>query len=223
MIVRESDHDLPHRGQSWSEFRPPRLFPAGQQCRRRFIRPSQKEAYMTAITSQENVQQRLKRRFERWDTDHSGSLTREDFEREADKVARQMGEDANSAKATQLKKALAGMCSDIARDGGAGSGPISYDQFNQAAQKWMESDEHILKQHLRPMVQAVVALADRSGNDKISREEFMNWLKAVGTDSAQARDAFDRIDTDADSELSTEELLQACVDFHLGRSDFELL
>ncbi|MFL6124665.1 EF-hand domain-containing protein [Actinophytocola sp.] len=174
--------------------------------------------------SDTNVQDRLQRRFNRWDNDHSGVLEKSDFEREADDIAERMGERPNSQRATQLKKALTGMYDDIARDGGGGSSSaVSWEQFQKAAQKWMASDERVLRDHLRPMVQAVVGMVDRDGSGTIDRDEFVAWISAIGAGEGQASDAFDTIDTDGDGSLSVDEVLQACVDFHLGRTDFELL
>jgi Ca2+-binding EF-hand superfamily protein len=174
--------------------------------------------------SQENVRERLRRRFQRWDTDNSGTLERADFEREADAIARRMGESLNGPKATQLKRALTAMFSDLAKDGGASpGGSVSWDQYCHAAQRWMERDEDVLRQHLRPMVEAVVAMADRNGNGRIEREEFIGWISAIGAGNSQAIDAFDQIDLNGNGELSADEVLQAVVDFHLGRSKFELL
>jgi Ca2+-binding EF-hand superfamily protein len=179
---------------------------------------------MSAVMSDTSVQDRLKRRFERWDTDRSGVLEQSDFEREADDIAQRLGESPSGRKAAVLKRALTGMYSDIARDGGGDpSGPVSWEQFYQAAQQWMGRDEDVLREHLRPMVEAVVGIADRDGNGKIEQDEFVAWISAVGAGEGQAEDAFNRIDSDGSGDLSVDEVLQACVDFHLGRSDFELL
>jgi Ca2+-binding EF-hand superfamily protein len=179
---------------------------------------------MTSVMSSAGVQDRLKRRFQRWDVDSSGSLERADFEREAKMIAQRMGEGTDSPRTRQLKQALTGMFEAIARDGGGGPGDsISWEQFHRAAAGWMEGSEQTLRQQLRPMVEAVVAMADRSGNGTIEREEFANWISAIGLDRSTAQNSFDRIDTDRSGELSVDEVLQACVDFHMGRSDFELL
>jgi Ca2+-binding EF-hand superfamily protein len=179
---------------------------------------------MPAVMSDPSVQDRLKRRFQRWDSDGSGNLERSDFEREANGIAQRMGEDPGSPKAQQLEQALTGMFEAIAKDAGAGPlGPISWEQYHDVARRWMESSEEPLRRQLRPMVEAVVGMADKSGNGKIEREEFAAWISALGRPQSKAEDAFDRIDTDGSGGLTVDEVLQACVDFHLGRSDFELL
>jgi Ca2+-binding EF-hand superfamily protein len=179
---------------------------------------------MPAVMSGVSVQDRLKRRFQRWDLDRSGSLERSDFEREAITIAERMGESPGGAKTKRLTQALLGMYEAIARDGGAGrAGSISWDEFRQAASRWMEGNEETLRQQLRPMVEAVVSMADTSGDGTIGRAEFADWISAIGLDRSTAESSFDRIDTNRDGELSIDEVLAACVDFHMGRSDFELL
>ncbi len=179
---------------------------------------------MTTVMSNSSVQDRLKRRFQRWDTDNSGSLDRSDFEREASAIAQRMGENPSAPQARQLKQAMTGMFEAIAKDAGASAaGSISWNQYYQVAKQWMETSEQTLRQNLRPMVEAVVAMADNSGNGTIEREEFAKWISAIGTDRSKAESTFDKIDVNRNGELSVDEVLQACVDFHLGRSDFELL
>jgi Ca2+-binding EF-hand superfamily protein len=179
---------------------------------------------MPAVTSRPGVQDRLKRRFQRWDTDGSGSLERSDFEREASAVAQRLGESPGSPQAKRLNQALTGMFEGIAKDAGVSpTGNVSWDQFQQVAQRWMESSDQKLRQYLRPMVEAVVGMADKSGNGMIEREEFARWISAIGVDRSQAARTFDQIDTNGNGELSVDEVLQACVDFHLGKSDFDIL
>ena len=176
---------------------------------------------MTASMSKPNVQDRLQRRFQRWDSDNSGSLERADFEREAASIAENMG--ANTKQAASLKTALTGMFDDIARDGGGSpASPVSREQYHRAAEMWMGHDEDIIRERMRPMVEAIVKL-DKNGDGTIGREEFVAWISAVGAGDGQANDAFDSIDKNRNGSLNSDEVLQACVDFHLGRSKFELL
>jgi Ca2+-binding EF-hand superfamily protein len=179
---------------------------------------------MTAVTSDASVQDRLKRRFQRWDSDGSGNLERSDFEQEANSIARRMGESPGSPKADRLARALGGMFDAITQDAGTDPrGPVSWAQYHDVARRWMEGSEEPLRRQLRPMVEAVVGLADKNGNGMIEREEFAEWISALGRPKSDAENAFDRIDSDGSGGLTVDEVLQACVDFHLGRSDFELL
>jgi Ca2+-binding EF-hand superfamily protein len=179
---------------------------------------------MPTVMSRAGVQDRLRRRFQRWDVDNSGSLERSDFEREASAIARQLGESPTSPKVKRLTQALVGMFEAIARDAGSSpAGTISWEQFRQVADQWMGESEENLRQQMRPMVEAVVSIADTSGNGTIERAEFTKWISAIGVDRSQAERTFDQIDTDGSGELSVDEVLQACVDFHLGKSEFEIL
>jgi Ca2+-binding EF-hand superfamily protein len=179
---------------------------------------------MTSALSNETVMDRLKRRFDRWDSDRSGTLERSDFEREVNAIAKGLGHGPKAPQTKRLRDAMAGIYESMARDGGVStSGPIPWDQFYSAAEVWMENPDETLHTKLRPLVDAIIGMADNSADGRIGRDEFIGWITAIGTDRSKAERAFDALDTNRSGDLGADEVLDAVVDYHLGRTDFDLL
>jgi Ca2+-binding EF-hand superfamily protein len=168
---------------------------------------------------------RLRQRFSKWDSDGSGSLERSDFEREADRVASSFGVQPQSREARTLKDAYRNLYDYHAKEAGVqGNGSISEDQFIQVNEKLMFSEgEASFNRVLRPVMQALIGLCDDNHDGMINQEEFVKYLKGIGVDKQDARDAFQQIDTDHDNELTVEELLAAVRNFHYGKLDVAML
>ncbi|GAA2360595.1 hypothetical protein GCM10009854_44630 [Saccharopolyspora halophila] len=171
------------------------------------------------------AQDRIKARFDRWDSDGSGDLQRTDFEHEADRIARAFGVEPTTRTALRLKAALVGLfelCADQA--GVSSNGPITEVQFQKAAEGLIfERGEAAFNRALRPVVQGVVRLCDGDGDSRLDRAEFTCWLTALGMDEVKAAEAFERVDADGRGALSEDELLAAIRDYHYGLLDVELI
>lgn len=166
---------------------------------------------------------RLKQRFAKWDVDGSGELTRADFELEARQIAEAFGTTTASDKGKALESALVGMFERLESEAGV-SGSITEAEFVGTCENLMfEQGEASFNRVLEPMVKAIVGLCDKNADGKINRAEFATWLKGVGVESADAATAFDEIDTDADGELSLDELLTSVRNFHIGKLGASLL
>jgi Ca2+-binding EF-hand superfamily protein len=168
---------------------------------------------------------RIKQRFDRWDTDGDGALERADFEREAANIAEAFGKNIESPQGRALRNAFrslfdyhackAGVCPD---------GRITEEQFLDIYDRLMfQQGESSFNRVLRPVMQALIGLCDNDNNGRINRAEFATWLRGLGVSATDARTTFDRIDTNGDGELTVEELLTAVRDFHYGRLDAPML
>jgi Ca2+-binding EF-hand superfamily protein len=167
---------------------------------------------------------RLRQRFEKWDTDRNGVLERSDFEQEATRIARNFGTDINSPQGQQLHKAFTDLFDFQASQAGVPpNGGITLSQFVAVNEKIMQQGESSFDRVLRPTVKALIDLCDDDHNGKINQNEYAKWLKAVGVDSSTARSTFSQIDTDGDGELSMNELLAAVRQFHFGKLEVPLL
>jgi Ca2+-binding EF-hand superfamily protein len=174
----------------------------------------------TAITTD-----RLRQRFAKWDVDGSGTLERTDFEREAERVSGAFGAQPKSREAAALREALCNLFDYHAREAGVPpNGSLSEDQFIQVNERLMFSEgEANFNRVLRPVMQAIVGLCDRSGDGMIDQEEFVAYLQGIGVDEPTAHDAFRQIDTDGTNKLTVDELLAAVRDFHYGKLDVPML
>jgi Ca2+-binding EF-hand superfamily protein len=167
---------------------------------------------------------RLKQRFEKWDSDGNGVLERSDFEQEAKAVAQNFGTDINSPKGQNLHKAYSGLFDHQARQAGVpANGQISLSQFVRANEQLMQQGEADFNRMMRPLVRALIDLCDDNHDGSINQTEYAKWLKAIGVDASTARSTFAQIDTNGDNELSEDELLAAVRKFHFGELDVPLL
>ena len=169
--------------------------------------------------------ERLRKRFARWDLDGSGSLEQADFAKEAGQIARAFDKSPSSAEAKALENAFTSMFQHLAQDAGiSASGSLTEDDFVRVAQKLMfEDGEQAFNDVLGPVMRGIVGLCDKNADGQINRQEFASWLNALGLDQSEAAGAFDQVDTNRNGELSVNELLDAVRQFHFGELDVELL
>jgi Ca2+-binding EF-hand superfamily protein len=166
---------------------------------------------------------RLKQRFQRWDTNGDGKLRRSDFEQEASRISSAFGVPSNSAEGKELRRALVEMFEFHMRQvGGKPDGELTERQFIEVNEQLME-DEQKFRRMLRPTMRALIGLCDDNHDGQINQAEFTNWLRGIGVSGSKARIAFQQIDANADGQLSEEELLDAVREFHYGRLDVPLL
>ncbi|MGP4114405.1 EF-hand domain-containing protein [Streptomyces sp. 4N509B] len=166
---------------------------------------------------------RLKKRFDKWDADGNGQLERSDLREEAARIAFSFGKPASAPEARALRDAFDGLFDHLAGEAGVGAdGPIGESAFLRVAGDLI-SAESTFDRVLGPVVKGIVGLCDRNGDGLINAAEFEAWLAGVGVDREEARSAFAQVDTNGDGELSLDELLVAVRDFHFGRLEVELL
>jgi Ca2+-binding EF-hand superfamily protein len=168
---------------------------------------------------------RLVKRFEKWDTDGNGVLEPSDFQGEAARILDNLGRDAGSPEAQALVSAFQGLYEHLADRAGvpAGSG-ISREQFLSATGDMLfKEGEAGFNRALSPVIKALIALCDDNHDGQIDDREFRAWLTAVGVPASQAGDMFRKVDANGDGRLSEDELLQVVRDFHFGRLEVELL
>ncbi|MFR9728445.1 EF-hand domain-containing protein [Saccharopolyspora sp. MS10] len=176
---------------------------------------------MTAAIANE----RLRKRFAKWDLDGSGRLERSDFEQEAVQIARAFGKNVESLEAQTVRDAFNGLFDYLAESAGVSAGgSLTEEDFLRVTGKLIfEDGEGEFNRVLGPVMSSIVGLCDRDADGVIDAQEFAAWLNAVGVDRAHAAEAFVDVDTDANGKLTVAELLAAVRDFHFGRLHVELL
>lgn len=167
---------------------------------------------------------RLAKRFDKWDTDGNGVLEAGDFQGEAARIAGNLGKE-DSPQAVELQKAFQGLYDVLAEKAGADAAAgISRDQFLSATGDMLfQEGEAAFNRALGPVVKALIGLCDDNHDGEIDGGEFQSWLTAIGVPEADASEAFAKVDANGDGRLSEDELLTAVRDFHFGRLEVELL
>ncbi|MFG2557196.1 EF-hand domain-containing protein [Streptomyces sp. NPDC048581] len=168
---------------------------------------------------------RLAKRFEKWDTDGNGVLEASDFQGEASRIVQNLGKSADAPEAQELHSAFQGLYEHLAQKVGVpAGGAISREQFLDATGEMLfKEGEASLNRALSPVVKALIRLCDDNHDGAIDAGEFQAWLTAVGVPASQAGEMFQKVDSNGDGRLSEDELLQVVRDFHFGRLEVELL
>ncbi|WP_406689885.1 EF-hand domain-containing protein [Saccharopolyspora sp. ID03-671] len=170
------------------------------------------------------VRGRIKTRFDRWDRDGRGGLRRDDFEREALRIAAAFDAPPEAPESVRLREALRGLfelCADHA--GVSPDAAISEVQFLKISEDLIfEQGEAAFNRALRPVAAGVIGVCDGDGDGRIDRAEFVRWLTALGLDDTQAGAAFEHVVGGAGT-LCLDELLATIRDYHYGRLDVELI
>ncbi|MFF5662738.1 EF-hand domain-containing protein [Streptomyces griseofuscus] len=169
--------------------------------------------------------ERLVKRFEKWDTDGNGVLDAADFQSEARRIAQNLGKDADAPEVQELQAAFTGLYEYLAEQAGVeAGGAISRQQFLDATGDMLfKEGEASFNRALSPIVKALIRLCDEDHDGQIDAREFQAWLSGVGVPLSEAGLAFQKVDKNGDGRLSEDELLEVVRDFHFGRLEVELL
>ena len=178
---------------------------------------------MVMSTSVQN--DRLKKRFQKWDVNGNGRIEKSDYEAEARRIIKAFGEDPETPQARALIASYISMFEYLAGKAGVGAnGAMTEDQFLDVVEAtvFAEGDAGF-NRVIRPTVAAMVGLADVDGDGEVSPTEFRKWLEAIGVDASSAVEAFRTIDTNGSGTLTVDELVGAVRDYHFGKLDVPLL
>lgn len=166
---------------------------------------------------------RLRQRFQMWDVDRNGRISRSDYEAEARRIIGAFGETPDSLRGAAVLDAYLRVHDFLAGRTGLGNRPMTEDQFVAVLENEMfRHGDAGFGKVLRPMVRAVVDLCDTDGDGQVNRAEFRQWLRALGLDQGRADEAFRLLDTDGDGALTADELMRAVKDYYYGDLDIPL-
>ncbi|MER7858759.1 EF-hand domain-containing protein [Amycolatopsis japonica] len=168
---------------------------------------------------------RLQKRFQKWDVNGNGRIEKSDFEAEAERIINAFGEDQTSPQARAVKDSFVTMFEFLADKAGVGpNGSLNERQFTEVieAQIFQEGDAGFARV-VRPTISAIVGLCDTDGDGEVDLREFAKWLEAIGVEASAVAPAFRAIDVNGNGKLTVDELVHAVRDYHLGKSDVPLL
>ena len=168
---------------------------------------------------------RLKKRFEKWDVNGNGTIEKADYQAEAKRIVQAFGESADSPQARAVMDAFTSMFEYLAGKAGAGpNGKLTLEQFTEVVEaEIFASGDAGFNRVVRPTIAAIVGLCDTDGDGEVSPREFGKWLDAIGVEPSAAKASFDAIDANHNGKLTVDELVHAVRDYHLGKLDVPLL
>jgi Ca2+-binding EF-hand superfamily protein len=171
------------------------------------------------------VLERLGQRFAKWDVNGDGIIDRRDFEAEAHRILKAFNESESTPKGKQVVAGFTGMFDYLADRAGQGAqGELTPEQFAAVAvQEVINRGDAGFATVVRPVIQAILSLADADGDGQVSPNEFRTWMKAIGVSESDAIESFKKIDVNGDGHLSIDELVIAVRKYHSGELNVPLL
>ncbi|MGX7829715.1 EF-hand domain-containing protein [Actinokineospora sp. 24-640] len=172
---------------------------------------------MTDMIASPSLDDRLHKSFGFFDADGSGYVDYDDTVAMAARVTSAFDVAPDSAKGRALASGfevfwhslLTGLDLD-------GDRRISPDEYRAGMMSAFGAAEGDFERGLRPVVVAIIDVADTDDSGVLERAEFQRLQQAIGNPQAHAAEAFTKLDRDGSGTLSRDELVQAARDFHTG-------
>lgn len=154
---------------------------------------------------------KMKTYFKRIDQDGDGNITRNDFEKMADRFSEKTtkGVDVLRKRITSIYDCYLGVVT--------GGKPVNQDEFVEVMKKNIGCDE--MKEKFRGPLPLFFQAVDTDQDGQISSPEFEHFYDIICVDKKYAAEAFKAIDANNDGQLSKEEFVTAGVDFFENQED----
>src|SRR5260370_14213884 len=155
------------------------------------------------------LEQKAEHRFDVWDTNGDGVLTEDEFIRVGQGILDTYGASEDSPKGKAVmegirafwERHLEGM--DLNQDG-----RISREDDHGALEGNIRGNNRV-EAVVVPFWEAILDLADESGNGALDAAEFVQIMAAFGVSEDDAKYTFGAIDADDNGEITTDEWLRA--------------
>ncbi|MFD3682030.1 EF-hand domain-containing protein [Streptomyces sp. NPDC058613] len=161
---------------------------------------------------------KLRRRFELFDENKDGLVSKADYDRLADRLAVAADSGPDSELARKLRREYdqgwQRMCEELGCEAGASMNEEDFVATWHAVQQ-----RYGFTTSIQPIVDTVITSMDRDGNGAVDVGEFTRWIGAYGVDPASARAAFDRLDRNGDERIGRAELTRAFKEYFLGTDE----
>ncbi|NUS45044.1 MAG: calcium-binding protein [Mycobacteriaceae bacterium] len=166
------------------------------------------------------LDRKLARRFDTFDTDGNGVIERDDFTLAATRLADEFRQPFDSphrmrmlALSEQLWDVLSA-AADSDSDGG-----ITLAEYKAAFADGLLVTEDNFDAGYRPVLEAVMTIADADGDGKLGADEYVRWTGAwMGLSAPVARAVHGRLDSDRDGVVSVDTVLGAIRDYYFDEA-----
>ncbi|MFG2879246.1 EF-hand domain-containing protein [Streptomyces sp. NPDC048337] len=168
------------------------------------------------------LDRKLERSFNRLDADGSGVIDSTDIIALGSRLLTALNEPADSPKADAVMNGLADFWQDlfteldIDRDG-----KVTPEEYKLGMTRLYAQGGPAYDRSFRPMMKALLTIVDTDGDGRISPEEFHRAQEAFDTEvsPADAEALFRRIDANGDGTLTVDELLAAVREYYTGSDE----
>ena len=159
-----------------------------------------------------------KRKLTSWfnlcDLDKDGVLDARDYERLIDNVARERGFAKGSAEYEKIQAGYMRGWQQVERFADkATPGKVGLAQFLDSHDE-MLSDRKLFDALILGVAESIIKLSDQDGDGKLSEHEYTTNMGAYGLDAGHAKEAFHKLDRDADGFIGKDELLKDVEEFY---------
>ncbi|MER7764868.1 EF-hand domain-containing protein [Streptomyces sp. NPDC097619] len=158
---------------------------------------------------------KLRRRFDLFDQDGDGLVTKEDYDLLAGRLAEAAGEAPDSPAARDLATAYDAGWTRISGELGRGE-DAQLDEEDFVSAWYAVATADGFDQVVLPVVDRVIEAMDADGDRQLDRAEFTRWLAAYGVGEQEAATAFTTLDRDGDGRLGHDELVRAFEEYFTG-------
>ncbi|GGO35443.1 EF-hand domain-containing protein [Streptomyces lasiicapitis] len=173
---------------------------------------------MTALNSL--LRRKLTRRFELLDVDGDGFAGESGYLGTVAAIHGATGTAAASAQGQALREALLGWWRRLRSAADTdGDGRVGLREYEAALESRVVQRQNVCPEHGRPKIEAVVAVADRDGDGRLTEAEFVTVMTACRVGDPDARWQFRRMDTDGDRRISLAGFDHAMEDFHTSADE----
>lgn len=172
---------------------------------------------MTNMIASPSRDDRLRKSFGFFDIDGSGHVDYDDTIAMAARITSAFGVAPDSVKGRALADGFEvfwnALLAALDLDGDRRISPDEYRTGMVGAFGEADGD---FDHGLRPVVVAIIDVADTDDSGILERAEFQRLQQAIGNPQVHAAEAFTRLDRNGSGTLSRDELVEAARDFHTG-------
>ncbi|MCX5198303.1 EF-hand domain-containing protein [Streptomyces sp. NBC_00249] len=165
------------------------------------------------------LDRKLERAFTHLDADSNGVIDEQDMIALGSRLLSALSEPADSPKATEVFRGLTDFWVDLFNELGVGTDQkLTPQQYRDGMTRLYKDGGPAYDKSFRPMMKAMLTVADTNGDGQISPEEFHRAQTAFDTklEPEAAEALFARIDKNHDGYLTVDELLAAVREYYTG-------
>ncbi|SHF01678.1 EF-hand domain-containing protein [Streptoalloteichus hindustanus] len=167
-----------------------------------------------AVASGDLRQRKIAKSFEALDVTGRGTVSLSDLEDQVRRIAAEFGVPVDAPQSVKLFDADRRAWQELVK--AVGKSPeqeLTLDEYVQGVTSIRQQE---IRKAMTQYSEALFEVVDSDRNNKISKDEFVRYGRALGVPADEAGNVFQRMDVDGDGELSRNEFARNMYDFFAG-------